>query len=417
MSETAVTFLTLGDGDFSYSLDLARYLASSIHYSSTNRALIASGIDSFEQVLEKYKDSPFLLKQLQSTTSTSTKSFLSISIQHGINAILDKESPMKADHVLFNHPHVGTEDAALHARFLCHMLYSATHYWMKPNGIFHLALVKGQYERWQCEDAAKRSGLLLLERNDFRPPPVPQPTYQYRRHQTGKSFESRRARGGSEMFTFGRQSEQPIAKCLPWQHDAQLACTADVPVQAIEEHVLACPHCDKTFREERSRKCHIRDKHAEAPDKKPKIEASPEGQVQCEHCRLENGDPRTFVNAKALEDHIRAKHAGIHKKKILPDWHKEKEQQSDAGKDDAPWSSKPESTIDDRIDENGQFGSCDICGLAYQDDEHHQARHQNDFVPFEGTASFHCSLCSKTFRERRAKLQHENFCSSQFTAK
>jgi uncharacterized Zn-finger protein len=285
---------------------------------------------------------------------------------------------------------------------------------MKPNGIFHLALVTGQFERWQCQDAAKRHGLLLLERNDFRPPPVPQPTYQYRRHQTGKSFESRRARGGSEMFTFCRQNEQPIAKCLPWQHDAQLVSAAVAPVQAIEENALTCPHCDKTFREERSRKCHIRDKHAEAADKKPKIEASPEVQVQCEHCRLENGNPRTFVSAQALEDHIRAKHAGIHKKKILPDWHKE--QQGDAGKDDAPSSSEPESTKEDRIDENGQFGSCDICGLAYQDDEH-QARHQNDFVPVEGTESFQCSFCSKTFRERRAKLQHENFCSSQSTAK
>jgi uncharacterized C2H2 Zn-finger protein len=414
MGGTSVTFLTLGDGDFSYSLDLGAYLASSSHYNNTNRALIASGIDSFEQVLEKYKDAPFLLKQLQSTTSKSTESSLSISIQHGINAIVDKESPIKANHVLFNHPHVGTEDAALHARFLCHLLHSAAHYWMKPDGVFHLALVNGQYERWKCQDAANRHGLLLLERNDFRPPPVPQPTYQYRRHQTGKSFESRRARGGSEMFTFGRQSEQPIAKCLPWQHDARLASTAATTVQAIEENMLTCPHCDKTFREERSRKCHIRDKHAEAPDKKAKIEVSPEVQLQCEHCRSEKGGPRTFVSAQALEDHIRAKHVGINKKKILPDWHKQ--QQGDAGNDDAPSSIKPESTKEDRIDERNKFGSCDICGLAYQDNKH-QAQHQKDFVPVEGTESFQCSFCSKTFRERRAKLQHENFCSSQFTAK
>jgi hypothetical protein len=203
------------------------------------------------------------------------------------------------------------------------------------------------------------------------------------------------------MFTFGRQSEQPIAKCLPWQHDARLARTAVAPVHAIDQNVLTCLQCDKTFREERSRKCHIRDKHAEAPGKKPKIESSSEVQVQCEHCRLENGDPRTFVSAQALENHIRAKHAGIHKKKILPDWHKE--HQGDAGKYNAPSSSKPESTKEDRIDEKRQFGSCDICRLAYQDDEH-QAGHQKDFVPVEGTESFQCSFSSKTFRERRAKL-------------
>jgi hypothetical protein len=153
MSGTSVTFLTLGDGDFSYSLDLARYLASSLNYNNTNRALIASGIDSFEQVLEKYKDSPFLLKQLQSTTST--ESSLSISIQHGINAIVDKESPIKADHVLFNHPHVGTEDAALHARFLCHLLHSAAHYWMKPNGVLHLALVNSPLSLDEQEGGVK----------------------------------------------------------------------------------------------------------------------------------------------------------------------------------------------------------------------------------------------------------------------
>mmetsp|Transcript_10578 Transcript_10578/g.15789 ORF Transcript_10578/g.15789 Transcript_10578/m.15789 type:complete len:102 (+) Transcript_10578:264-569(+) len=83
-----VSFLLLDDGDFTYSLDLARYLvhntANEKHYQ-----LIATGIDRKDQLVTKYKDSPFVLQQLQSISS-STSNNLSVHIVHGVNAIMIK---------------------------------------------------------------------------------------------------------------------------------------------------------------------------------------------------------------------------------------------------------------------------------------------------------------------------------------
>eukprot|EP00980_Cylindrotheca_fusiformis_P030516 scaffold24938_cov147-Cylindrotheca_fusiformis.AAC.2 len=127
-----ISFLTLGDGDFTYSLDLGRYLLSKNSTKGGNPSeLIATGIDTKEQLCAKYKDAPFILKQLESLSTSSSSSSskkLSVSIHHGINAIVrrnfEKVEPaaaMKADHVMFHHPHLGTEDAALHTRFLSHL--------------------------------------------------------------------------------------------------------------------------------------------------------------------------------------------------------------------------------------------------------------------------------------------------------
>ena len=60
------------------------------------------------------------------------------------------------------------------------------------------------------------------------------------------------------------------------------------------------------------------------------------------------------------------------------------------------------------------FGSCAVCGLIFQEAEH-PTRHLNEFVPKpaveEGSSSYQCMFCFKPFRDNRAKMQHENFCS------
>ncbi len=147
--------------------------------------LIATGIGSLEELTFKYKDTPFILQCSRKQKQEHTPS-LSVSIQHGVNVIASlggsdhnssSEDPSSitksltggddtshdlygiADHVIFHHPHLGTEDAALHARFLAHLFYSATVHWMKPGvGVFHLTLAQGQSERWRCLEAANLHG-------------------------------------------------------------------------------------------------------------------------------------------------------------------------------------------------------------------------------------------------------------------
>ena len=248
--ELKMSYITLGDGDFSYSLDLAQYLFTNgsctietnemtlsqnvkhkvskendnrksasdknneTQPSNSNQAnihLVATGIDTYDEIHVKYRDISSILAKLKkinekwnksekkvdytqscateptlkkqkhcnnkSSYPSSIESFcgdetnliskmngakeknpininkspkktyqVKISIHHSINAIIedaDTRNPLCSfDHVIFNHPHLGTEDAQLHKRFLSHFFHSVFHHWLRPSGgILHLTLV------------------------------------------------------------------------------------------------------------------------------------------------------------------------------------------------------------------------------------------------------------------------------------
>jgi hypothetical protein len=130
--------------------------------------------------------------------------------------------------VIFNHPHLGTENAILHSRFLAHLFHASTKRWMKHNGALG-SMNDGH-------------GLVLLRRDKFIPPPLPphnnknavgdgkRTYYSLRRHQSGQSFANLRhvhgcGDGGSETFIFGRACDYQdsldncISLLLPWEHN------------------------------------------------------------------------------------------------------------------------------------------------------------------------------------------------------
>jgi uncharacterized Zn-finger protein len=395
-----LTFLTLGDGDFSFSLDLATYLADEKVRSQPQQdtwfgkgrkiRLVATGIDSIDELTEKYKDSDFLLKRLISLNGCNN---LSVKVQHDVNAVMAAYDidAIKAHHVIFNHPHLGTEDAVLHSRFLCHIFHVVTKSWLQNNGgLFHLTLVKGQAGRWECSRAADRAGMVLVDECPFRPIPIKDAYFQHRRHQTGKSFVSR-ARGGSETLTFARKQDADL-----WTGDGKgKARLLWYRTEETNEKVFECPHCDRTFKEERSIKNHVKSKHA--TEKKRKRDGDGDTFV-CTQCQPE---PRAFESAQALEDHIQAKHNVIHTD-ITPDWYR-----------------APETEMASSIMDTVDFGECEICGLKYCN-QYEEAVHSKAFLPVatpmpedECNVAFNCSYCSKSFRENRAKLQHENICSAR----
>ena len=576
------SYLTLGDGDFTYSLDLCRYLvatsaaksdiedsqgggasgdgaptvseapspsarllervfvdpASSDSSPSRESAvqeggadekdgpeplsgrrrrrrtfkICCTGIDLLEDVRSKYRDAEFILGKLRALDGigqgggkkrgkmivklakagmlVDRNTEFSISVLHGINAIVDgpsrkydrcdedsgaevaqvaspeRSKPLQDgyDHVIFNHPHLGTESAPLHARFLSHFLHSASRHWMsKPGGVLHLTLVKGQAERWKCPEAAERHGLELLHRGDFRPPPVQSAWdrssgnrnkkrkqsgggyYQHRRHQSGRSFASR-AEGGSETLTFGRVKDMGkySAIHLPWQ--------LMPPSRYSKEDVshFECPHCDKSFKEERSCKNHIVNAHAagakrELGNKKKgeeKDRVDDMGPWICKICLSEASDEHEstekkwiFASTQALVDHKRAKHMGHHTE-VKPDWfqhdrnngmggvtiHSRDQYLITTGHAGMPNSDKAvEDTEPTKADGASIFGFCDICGFNFSH-ELDMKKHFEDFVPKsvevvgvkgEGAFPYKCIHCSKCFREKRARLQHENFCATK----
>jgi hypothetical protein len=463
-----VTFLTLGDGDFTYSLDLAKYLrkkviascaatenlqldferrnsrndkthrTSTIFSSHQPTKLIATGIDSAQELAQKYKDSPFILHQIQKQQEGT--SALSVKICHGVNAISHPDDVNLhlaydwladgADHVIFHHPHLGTEDAALHSRFLAHLFHAVTTCWMKRNGgLFHLTLVQGQFERWQCQEAAQRHAMIMLHQASFWPPPVDESKYHCRRHQSGRSFASRRPKWESTTFTFGRQGFRGDYRltCLPWQSDDEQDLSRrsvttnettlrDNAKNLLINDAIKCPFCSKTFREERSRNSHVQNKHPPAgrlcnEHGNKYILGLPASQIslyECRECTDEFGEMRTFYSHEALQAHTLAKHTGRHTD-IVPDWSVAKNFVSPE-KDMADISSietvTPIMTEGDCIIE-----TCRICGVALNGCS--MSDHLLSFTPSTVRSLFQCCFCHKSFREDRARLQHENFCSSK----
>lgn len=405
-----LVFLTLGDGDFTWSLDLARYLASSNGFRWRKRRLrlIASGIDKLEVLRQKYRNADCVLREIERLREKSDES-LTVEVQHGINAIVARESSVsslsKAHVVIFNHPHLGTEDAALHSQFLCHLFHSVSHFWLVESGVFHLTLVKGQFDRWDCEQAAVRHRMELLDRCPFDPNPllITYPVYQHRRHQTGKSFASKTM--GSETVTYVRQVDKTANREKLTLHKLPWFSVDDKTMdREIEEQMpFTCPCCSKSFREERSLKNHVKSKHFIASqDKKRKRHDAVENiHLTCSYCHS-TPEPRAFSSSEALQDHIRAKHDAIHTM-IAPDW-----SQTTKNLDRATTSAEPRN-----------FGECSVCGQIFVN-ERGEAEHIAAFHPSEtqsGThaATLQCRFCLKFFRQKRSQLQHENFCPSRPT--
>ena len=317
------SYILLGEGDYTYSLDACRYLTSSSSLSSSSSTTLlmdgttndkrdsenstvqhhhhhhritCTGIDTLEELRTKYHDIEFVLNKLHSYNHNNKGGKMSLqgccgannnivttNVIHGVNAVGSSNaniiitngsgsSSSGYDHVIFNHPHIGTENVKLHSQFLSHLFHTSNEYWMKSgSGLLHLTLVLGQCERWDCIFSAAKHDLILLRRDKFIPPPPPTTTtttaaaaaagagagavndygnggssksntnnnsttyYNLRRHQSGRSFANRRSMNGngggdSETLVFGRVCDHHSLsddddKCntsrflLPWECD------------------------------------------------------------------------------------------------------------------------------------------------------------------------------------------------------
>ena len=89
---------------------------------------------------------------------------------HSVNAVkihISAESglpelPFK--HVVFHHPHLGTENMHRHRALLGHFFHSATHDGvLAPRGVIHVSLGGRQAKDWMLHEQAARHGLALLQ--------------------------------------------------------------------------------------------------------------------------------------------------------------------------------------------------------------------------------------------------------------
>jgi len=502
------------------------------NYSNISYSITCTGVDTLSELGDKYKDIEFILRNIR-TCSDSTPSTnsncktdtntsldriqIDTTILHGINAVdatdcndntTNNNTINKSyDHVIFNHPHLGTEDAQLHSRFLQHFFCASTKRWLSKSGVLHLTLVIGQCERWKCIEGALKHGLVLLRRGEFIPPPPPikndaqggksdegnnRTYYKLRRHQSGRSFANRRrmqqqqygdqclpvnnsSQNDSETLVFGRACDYPttdieaahnLCLLLPWEsmsaadNDEQdTSNTTSTPALSNEKTTNIncahpCKYCSKGFDEKRSLKNHMMCSHPDSDEvkvwnmekskkknKKRKLkdcnnssQATSSNDVEevtgppwiCTLCDevpqkkandqsnelLQPPTRRIFPHKQALLDHQRAKHTGLHLN-VKPDWYSktcDEKIPTQEGKNKQPGGDRLES-------------SCPICDYQYTT-EMDKIRHEMEFIPssseiaqgnsnssISSATGYKCSRCSKTFRELRGKLQHENFCT------
>ena len=120
----SVNTLIVGDGNMTFSLALARLGANLTHSSIMRSIMWCTTFDEEEALLRKYPETRSALRKLRMLQSSKC----SINIAHGVNAanlcaksFLGKDGAEVSFHsIIFNHPHLGIEDAERNGALLSH---------------------------------------------------------------------------------------------------------------------------------------------------------------------------------------------------------------------------------------------------------------------------------------------------------
>jgi hypothetical protein len=154
--------LTVGDGDLTLSLALARAYGDQID-------LTASTLDSKEELLHFYPDA--VVDELQALPEHVNVRFQVDATQiHCLEK--EKNNPNKWDLISFHHPHLGLsslQDEAQHAHrhycLLSHYLHAAKQSFRdERTGLIHVCLCGTQPETWRLMQAAEHEGLELIRK-------------------------------------------------------------------------------------------------------------------------------------------------------------------------------------------------------------------------------------------------------------
>lgn len=129
----------------------------------TNIQITTTSFDNYNHLITKYPDSEHILRRLNR--------FKNVQILHNINAwelpthFPSSTNSDKFHSIIWNHAHLGVEDFRLHRFLMAHFFNSAAAV-LHPNGFVCLSLVEGQETRWNIISEAKRSNLILPLKSD-----------------------------------------------------------------------------------------------------------------------------------------------------------------------------------------------------------------------------------------------------------
>lgn len=336
--------LLVGEGDFSFALALLDH---------HKQKIVATGLDSLEAVVAKYCDASSNLRKLRKRN---------VDCHHNIDATKLDEYEMlgRFDHVVFTHPHLGTEDCRAHFSLLAHFFACCKSRLAESGGAVHVTLASDQSKYWRIVEAAKRHEWQLVRETEFFDKAFA--GYTRRRSHIGKSFRVRTSKTSHTLtFTSGNVDASP-----PW----------NTSFVKEEEHV--CDVCGRRCFDEKGLAKHVEAAHSQG-DKR----------FACDVCNEE------FFDKASLRSHRFAKHNSDAEKILKPDW----------------W--QQQLRRDRNVEGDVAAEMCTVCGCPMMmTTTNSDGRHRRHIplVPQESlerdNSVLLCTVCGRGFRDLRALSQH-----------
>ncbi|CAI5723281.1 unnamed protein product [Peronospora destructor] len=419
LSKFGRRILTVGDGNFSYSLALAKQHKS--RDGTSNIQLTATSYDTYDELVTKYPESKRICAQLNKLGATVLHRVDATNIRESLVAA-GAELKLRFDSVVFNHPHCGEENIRRHQSLISHFYASALEVLEEEEEDDHsgilLTLAEGQSERWQAVQRALGAGLTLYRQvddvdNDDQFGVV----YERKRHQNGKSFHQvtlygERTKQASTLFIFRRQKDDVDTisatgtAAFTMAGKKKMMTTTTSRKRKTENELrleLACTQCEKSFKSAQGLKTHVHMVHElEASGALMKV-------LLCKFC------DRTFKKEDARRQHQLAKHGND--PLIKPDWFETR--QTISWRSDASAASSasvkdvPSAATTTRTIATLEPKTCLICEHSFATVADFDA-HWQKLQP-RAAATRICSSCNREFDEERALRQHRNFCNQKVT--
>ncbi|KAJ3276722.1 hypothetical protein HDV01_002775 [Terramyces sp. JEL0728] len=406
--------LILGDGNFSFSLALAQLLKipdshaySLFEFSNKpkNINLVCTSFDPHSELLDKYGDAEEILEKLSH--------FKNVQILHEINAWeLSSHFSQKFDVIIWNHPHLGTEDFRLHQFLMAHFFHSAAQV-LEPESAVQISLVQGQEVRWNVHAQAQRSHLNIKSIELFNE--LLWPGYVVKRNKHGGSFKNVHTRRHvrtwmkSCVHTFGfGESVIPLENVhsllesifgdsfdstfdqkpvVDPKGDLTPAKKSTGRKKKLHPADLVCVHCKKELTSPRAYHQHVHMVHELQQFGENWVPNRPRN-IKCSV----TGCDKAFAEDVALKQHLISKHTQIDVME-LPE------------SPDAKYSTT-------KNDSDYDYVPCEVCGQSCIKQPWGEELHLESLKPALGLR-MKCPLCPGVFIEQRALYQHFKFCKAK----
>ncbi|XP_031491494.1 uncharacterized protein At4g26485-like isoform X1 [Nymphaea colorata] len=158
------SILLVGEGDFSFSLSLAKAFGHASH-------MVATSLDTPETLNDKYR---FAMENVRELRALGCRVGHGIDVKTMTSNVLLCLCYLKFDRIVFNFPHAGFEypeedvrQIKMHRRLLKGFFLNAKEMLLEDGEIHVTHKTSSPFKEWNLQQKAERRGLVLVERAPF----------------------------------------------------------------------------------------------------------------------------------------------------------------------------------------------------------------------------------------------------------